>query len=363
MEIRFNRTGAARKELVTAISGITGWAPVYQKAPTFAYVVNNYTIDKDGTLIYDERTDAGSVRELLAELAARGFVPEDAPAENGIVGDDSLANASAEDIPGEEARGGDVPGDGDPVGDDVAAAGDTMPEAPAVDARDDGAPETNTPVDVAPDKLSIEVPLEGFTATALDNLEKLVASKAALIMKSIGTDALPIARESDRLRFPWFTPGSSPEEVAAYTQFVAALCEMAKKQRRVVAKEKPADSEKFAFRCFLLRLGFIGEAYASARKILLRNLPGDGSFKSGKRKDRSESEALPVAANTADSGAQSEAESGAGKDDMEAHGAEHARESGAINSCALSEALADAELIHGVNALFETGLSGGGGNE
>ena len=44
---------------------------------------------------------------------------------------------------------------------------------------------------------------------------------------------------------------------AAFT----ALCDMAKKQKRVTAKEKAADSEtseKFAFRCFLLRLGFLG---------------------------------------------------------------------------------------------------------
>ena len=45
------------------------------------------------------------------------------------------------------------------------------------------------------------------------------------------------------------------------------------------------DNEKYAFRCFLLRLGFIGNEYKSQRKILLRNLTGSSAFKSGSRKE------------------------------------------------------------------------------
>ena len=251
MEIRFHVTGAERKALVEAVSALTLCGAVYKKAPSFAYVVQNYTIDKNGTLLWDERTDARDARQLLAGLAAQGFVSED-----------SLGDA-----------------------------------------------ESKTPCheDDAPDRLSIAVPLEGFTETALDNLEKLVASKSTLIRKAIGADALPIQRESDRLCFSWFPPDAAPEEIHAYTQLVIALCDMAKKQKRVTAKEKAADSEtseKFAFRCFLLRLGFIGPEYASARKLLLQGLPGDSSFKAGKRKDRDDT--APEAPKAADSGAVSE---------------------------------------------------------
>ena len=69
--------------------------------------------------------------------------------------------------------------------------------------------------------------------------------------------------------------------VDAYTRFIHALCEMAKTQKRVTAQERPTKSEKYAFRCFLLRLGFIGSDFASARKVLLANLSGNGS-KSGR---------------------------------------------------------------------------------
>ena len=56
-------------------------------------------------------------------------------------------------------------------------------------------------------------------------------------------------------------------------------------QKRVNASEKEVDNEKYAFRCFLLRLGFIGNEYKSQRKILLRNLTGSSAFKSGSRKE------------------------------------------------------------------------------
>ena len=57
---------------------------------------------------------------------------------------------------------------------------------------------------------------------------------------------------------------------------------MSKDAKRVTAKEKDVDNEKYAFRCFLLRLGFIGTEYKAERKILLRNLDGSSAFKAGR---------------------------------------------------------------------------------
>ena len=41
-------------------------------------------------------------------------------------------------------------------------------------------------------------------------------------------------------------------------------------------------------RIFLIRLGFVGDDYKKARKILLRNLSGNSSWKSGHRPNRAE---------------------------------------------------------------------------
>ena len=60
---------------------------------------------------------------------------------------------------------------------------------------------------------------------------------------------------------------------------------MAKNQKRVNAKEKDVENEKYAFRCFLLRLGFIGNEYKQERKILLQNFTGSAAFKNGGKSD------------------------------------------------------------------------------
>lgn len=60
---------------------------------------------------------------------------------------------------------------------------------------------------------------------------------------------------------------------------------MARNQKRVTAKERDTDNDKYAFRCFLLRLGFIGPEFKQERKILLRNLTGSSAFKSVPQKE------------------------------------------------------------------------------
>lgn len=134
--------------------------------------------------------------------------------------------------------------------------------------------------------VSIQMPLSEFTETALANLEAIVEAKGSLIKKALGTDDLTINRINGRLDFPWFPNYTSPEEVTTYMHFISALCEMAKTQKRITAKEKAVDNEKYAFRCFLLRLGFIGDEYKAERKILLRNLTGSSAFKSGTKEEK-----------------------------------------------------------------------------
>ncbi len=68
MELAYHVTGERRKELVKAISQITGMTATYQNAPTFAFTIGNYIVDKNGTLT-GESSDA-----LIGELAEQGFI-------------------------------------------------------------------------------------------------------------------------------------------------------------------------------------------------------------------------------------------------------------------------------------------------
>ena len=66
-EYRFNVTGDQRKALVRAIHEFTGINAIYKAAPTFAFVIGDYTVDKTGTLIGEASP------EMLAALAEQGF--------------------------------------------------------------------------------------------------------------------------------------------------------------------------------------------------------------------------------------------------------------------------------------------------
>ena len=129
------------------------------------------------------------------------------------------------------------------------------------------------------------MPAASFTPEALNNLHSLIAAKGRLIRKALGLDLLPVQVEADTVSFPWFSGEATEEEAKAYTHLITALCDMARNQKRIIAREKDTDNDKYAFRCFLLRLGFIGAEYKEERKILLRNLAGNGAFKAGARKE------------------------------------------------------------------------------
>ncbi len=67
MEILYNVTGPRRKELAAAVGSFIGAEPKYMKAPTYAFVVEDYTIGRDGTLSGKEN------KALVEALAAQGF--------------------------------------------------------------------------------------------------------------------------------------------------------------------------------------------------------------------------------------------------------------------------------------------------
>ena len=130
--------------------------------------------------------------------------------------------------------------------------------------------------------ISIQMPAAAFTEQSLRNLYALVEAKSELIKKALGITELPVNRIDDRIDFPWFDEDSTPEELQAYMHFITALCDMARNQKRINTCAQKTDNEKYAFRCFLLRLGFIGTEYKTERKILLRNLTGSSAFKGGR---------------------------------------------------------------------------------
>lgn len=228
MEVKFNINGNERKALVAAISEITGAKSKYKGMPSMAYEIDFFIVDKNGNLSFDDRADSKEVETLLEQLANKGFQAEP-----------TNITDSTKKTPQSENLG-----------------------------------------------LTVAMPRDYFKDESLSNLKNIIESKTSLIKKALGIPNLPIQVDEEKVSFPWFeiTPKDS-EETTAYTQFIYALCEMARNQQRVSAKEKEVDNEKYAFRCFLLRLGFIGNEYKTERKILMKNLSGSAAFKNQKKEE------------------------------------------------------------------------------
>ena len=228
MQIDYNVSGSDRKQLVAAIVQHAGEKAKYLGAPDFAFQVGEFTVSVDGKVTIEDNIAAAPLIHFLRE---KGFQAEDPLA-------DCIADDADEEVKADEARG-----------------------------------------------ICISIPRSLFTDNSIDNLKTIVAAKSNLIKKALGTDDLTIEETETKISFPWFPGTPTPEELKAYDTFICKLCEMARNQKRVSAKEKEVDNEKYAFRCFLLRLGFIGTEFKTERKILLRNLTGSSAFRSGQSKE------------------------------------------------------------------------------
>lgn len=216
-EIRFTLKPKQRPKLAQEIGNILGTAPHYERVPSCAYDIAGYRLDKEGVLHIPEGAEE-TAKDLILQLRERGF-------------------------------------------------------------QDDA--EITEEVPVQQDKLTIVIPRESITDMALENLQKIIANKQILFQRAFRTDNTEIEITDEKINFTWFPYTTDSDEMAAYTQFILRLCDMARDAKRVSSKPTETDNDKYAFRCFLLRLGFIGKEYKTARKILLRNLTGNSAFRYG----------------------------------------------------------------------------------
>jgi hypothetical protein len=272
MEFRFNVTGAERKRLAGAISEILNAPMKYLGAPGFGYEVGGYTVDKSGTV-------SGKLNDsLLSALTERGFKPE------------QFSDTTFEEVP-ETA---------------------------------------DTPEGF--DRLAIEIPADGFTPEKLENLKKLVDSKATLIKAALGTYDLPIETTEENLRFPWFSGDLDSDTVNAYVQFIAALCKTAKEKMRVTAKPQDNfENPRFTMRVWLIGLGMVGDDYKLARKLLLQNLTGNAAWRygapekntTGKAEDRANAGEETSAAATIPAEGETAPAADTGADSAEKSGTDH----------------------------------------
>ena len=251
MKIHYSITKEQRKKMVEIVGRTLGTTASYCGAPTFSNKVGAFEITRDGCLCFADDADEAEVERVRMALREAGFAEE----------------ADAPEMP--------------PTATETATEAESEAETEA-EAEAEAEEEATTSDE---DRRIVSIPRSVFTETGRKNLDAFLASKGHLIQKAFNIEKATYTLTDETIKFAWFHGKIAEDTVRAYTDFIGKLCEMAQKQKRAVAREKPTENEKYTFRCFLLRLGMIGDAYKMSRKILLQNLTGSSAFKCGHRRE------------------------------------------------------------------------------
>ena len=263
MTITTNTTD--RKALVKAIAEELGTASTYMRAPTYAYQIGDFTVDRDGNIIGE---DFEALRDFLAR---NGYELPD---------QEVPAKAQPDDEPDEEA-----PADS---------------EAEPITSMD------------------ISIPAHDATTAQLKNLIFMLHSRQTLINRMTESDCLNIPDILiDRLQestpetmedltsllddsrvvaelsgfdfrdgkvsmtFPF--DETHPERWTTYANLLNRIYDAAMKATRVFPERVEPDdqNEKYLAHVWLQRLGYHGADFKAERKILLGHLKGYCAFGSG----------------------------------------------------------------------------------
>ena len=268
MKKNYKVTGSDRKALVQVIGQTIGVKPVYMKVPTCAYAIGDITVDKEGNMIWDERTDEATIQQISNALAAAGFMDEHSQQE--------------------------------------------VEEQPAPEATES-----------EPVELTVSLPTTRHTGNTLRNLVNLVYTRAGLINKALGTrfaaekELTEVLAEAEwiytaedfrlalasyeeehgpaltgititpeTITFSTLPETNKPETIKAFTELVAMMNKQALDQKRIHAKAVNEENEKYALRIWLTRLGMNGPEYKGTRKVLMENLSGHAAFRTEADKQR-----------------------------------------------------------------------------
>jgi hypothetical protein len=234
-----------RKDLVKAVEEFTKQRAEYMYAPTFAFKVGDYTINKDGSITSDFEMD--DLKEFLVE---KGFIQQETEAETAEKKDLLVENKENQ--------------------------------------------QENT------DGIEFSIPLDGAKGKDIENFKNMLYSYQYLINKAMGMELLEISDtapagavldktlvfefskgvriESDNLIFT-YPDIDGGEKLKAYMTLMCMAFSRAKENNRVQAKLQKPENEKYYMRVWLVRIGLGGKGGAETRKALMKNLKGHSAFR------------------------------------------------------------------------------------
>ena len=268
MIITFDLSGRTRKELVKAISEITGERAVYKFMPTSAFEIGFFTVTREGKLEFPDRSDTEIVEQVLEGLSERGYTVISSYYDNGksAIETDNEPTAETATQP------------------DTAAVTETEKVSEETEIMAQCETQGNTVPTVESngiDRFSISMSRDFFDERTLNKLDRTIENKGELFKMAFKTDDLSYKVTDDRVIFDWFPFSGESGEGLAYSSFIDLLTKSLKEQKRVNASKAQTENPKFAMRVYLIKLGMVGDEYKQTRKILLRHLEGSSAFRKG----------------------------------------------------------------------------------
>ena len=268
MIITFDLGGRTRKELVKAISEITGERAVYKFMPTSAFEIGFFTVTRKGKLEFPDRSDTEIVEQVFEGLSEKGYMVISSYYDNGesamILEDKKSAETPTQPDTAAVAKTEKLSEENEKT-----AVTATQPERKA-------AVENN-----GIDRFSISMSRDFFDERTLNKLDRTIENKGELFKMAFKTDDLSYKVTDDRVIFDWFPFSGESGEGLAYSSFIDLLTKSLKEQKRVNASKAQTENPKFAMRVYLIKLGMVGDEYKQTRKILLRHLAGSSAFRKG----------------------------------------------------------------------------------
>ncbi len=252
-----------RKEMVKAISELTGTEAVYMFTPTYAFTIGSITVNRDGTIDCEDETMIETIKPMLIE---RGWLEPDYEPEH-----------------------------------------ETPADSEAIPEEDEGLTVART---------DITMPVEGWTVSRLTNLLRMLYAKQDLINRMLDYNILYIeesfvtaisehppetvsdfeARVSNAIaaecicglnianeKVTFSTPlvADEPVRQTAYSNLLCGILKAAETASRVsIKRQDDSENEKYHANSWLMRMGFGGPDFKDTRRILMGHLNGFAAFKS-----------------------------------------------------------------------------------
>jgi len=231
---------ADRKEIVKAMELILGMKAKYQGPPTFAYVIGNFTVDRNGSVETDTEEEGISMKQ---ELTARGIAEAD---ETTLKVELPMTGMTADAV-------------------------------------------RNLLYMIHSKQYLLKKSIGADTIKVSDKLvERLQGEEAAdleAVLRIIGEEQpFGIAFSEERISFTGFP--FDAQRVKAYTELAALMVKGAKEAKRVNPKETVEENEKYYMRIWLVRLGLDGKDAKETRRVLLENLKGHTAFRTEADKEK-----------------------------------------------------------------------------